>query len=162
MNNNLVEVKGTSGIYKTDEFGNVYRNGKKLSTRVTKKGYVQTWLTVDAKTKYKFIHRIVAESFLPILSDSHEVNHKDGNKLNNHVSNLEWVSRLDNIKHAWDNELYKRGEKSPNTKLKDSDVVKIRELNNEGVSYAKLGEMYNISKWSIRDICKYDTWKHIA
>ena len=48
----------------------------------------------------KYIHRLVATAFIPNLDNLAEVNHIDGNRLNNHVSNLEWVSRISNAQHA--------------------------------------------------------------
>ena len=64
------------------------------------------------------IHRLVAQAFLP--NEKEQVNHKDGNKLNNHVDNLQWVTQSENMKHAYDTGLlvpYDRsGENNPNYK----------------------------------------------
>jgi hypothetical protein len=51
--------------------------------------------------KYFSIHRLVAQAFIPNLLNKEDVNHIDGNKLNNSVNNLEWVTRKENIQHSW-------------------------------------------------------------
>lgn len=63
-------------------------------------GYLRAELFQKGKSYKKKVHRIVAEHFLENFLDKKEVNHKDGNKLNNAVSNLEWVTHKENIKHC--------------------------------------------------------------
>ena len=147
--------------YYISENGDVFRENRKLKTRVTKFGYVQTWITENSKTYYKFIHRLVAETFLEYKGDGYEINHINGNKIDNNISNLEWVKRADNIKHAWDNGLYKKGELSPNSKLKADDVYKIKDLKKQGLSYNKIGKMYNVNHSTIRNICLGNNWKSL-
>lgn len=66
--------------------------------------YCQYGITLNGKSYYKYIHRLVAEAF--IQGDNHlEVNHKDGNKSNNEVNNLEWVTKHQNMRHCFDNGL---------------------------------------------------------
>lgn len=64
-------------------------------------------LKIDGKNKLFFVHRVVALHFVDGYFDGAVVNHKDGNKSNNHYTNLEWVSRSDNNKHAIKNKLSK-------------------------------------------------------
>lgn len=64
-------------------------------------GYYAVRLSINNCSQDKLIHRIVAETFISNPSSKPEVNHKDGNKLNNHVDNLEWVTKSENAKHAW-------------------------------------------------------------
>ena len=63
-------------------------------------GYYIVNLWKDNKCTHKLIHRLVAEGFINKPSDKNVVNHKDGNKLNNNANNLEWVTQLENVKHA--------------------------------------------------------------
>ena len=100
--------------------GDVRRIGsnKNCSTR-DRKGYLAVDLYENGERKTKRVHRLVAEAFIPNPDNKTEVNHKDGNKLNNNVSNLEWVTSKENVRHAWDNGLMKPsysmlGRKNPN------------------------------------------------
>lgn len=102
-----------SGAYEVSDFGGVRKNGKALSIHGNEKGYQK----VSVAGRSVFVHRLVAEAFLSNPNDLPEVNHKDGNKENNHRSNLEWCSRSQNMKHAYATGLHPgvvvRGEKSP-------------------------------------------------
>ena len=69
--------------------------------------YAHHVLTINGKQNNLFVHRLVAECFIANPNFKSEVNHKDGNKLNNHVSNLEWVTREENIQHMYDTGLKK-------------------------------------------------------
>lgn len=64
-------------------------------------GYQEVILSLDGQRKPKLIHRMVAEAFLPNPTEKREVNHKDGNKLNNEYTNLDWVTPSENIIHSY-------------------------------------------------------------
>ena len=68
---------------------------------VSKDGYLRVRLNSTVKNTMYFVHRLVAQAFIPNPDNRPQVNHIDGNKLNNDVSNLEWVTAKDNIHHAW-------------------------------------------------------------
>ena len=76
------------------------KQGRPLSPSPDGGGYPKVVLT-SATKKGKHIHRLVAEAFIPNPDNKREINHIDGDKTNNHVSNLEWSTRSKNMKHAW-------------------------------------------------------------
>lgn len=97
------DIPGYETIYEISDVG-VVRNKK--TQRIIKAkdngwGYLLTRLNKDGVRKGIAVHRLVAMTFISNPNKKPEVNHKDGNKLNNSVSNLEWVTRSENIKHAW-------------------------------------------------------------
>lgn len=77
------------------------------------------------KQKCEIIHKLVAMAFIPNPYAKPQVNHKDGNKLNNHIDNLEWVTIKENIQHAWDTGLFedKRKKVAASAKLHHSKPV---------------------------------------
>lgn len=84
-------VKGYEGVYEVSNNGNVRRcNGKMLKPKVEKSGYVRFHLSKNNVAKSVSAHRIVAVAFIPNPNNYKTVNHKDENKENNDVSNLEW------------------------------------------------------------------------
>lgn len=92
------------------------------------KGYKQVTLHADNKRIYRRINRLVAIAFLDNPECKQEVNHIDGNKLNNIVTNLEWVTSKENSEHAWRTGLQKarRGFKNPNAFGKNLKRTKVR------------------------------------
>ena len=114
--------------YMVSNTGRVRRNGseKDCSTK-DRHGYLSVDLYKDGERMTRGIHRLVAEAFIPNPYDKPEVNHKDGNKHNNCVSNLEWVTKKENCRHAWNMGLVKPsrsmlGRKNPNAGRKGKPI----------------------------------------
>jgi len=157
----IKELIGFEGIYWIDEDGHIFnRHGRCLKPTKDSSGYLQ----VNLKSKSTSIHRLVAQQFIPNPLGLETVNHIDGNKLNNHISNLEWMTREDNIKHGHQNNLikYNFGEDNGQTKLTKELVLEIREKYASGnYSYTKLGFEYGVERTTIYKIIKRKNWKHI-
>ena len=99
----LVYLPGYEGIYKASSLGYITNGRKKLKTYTINSGY-QCLKLCDAYgiRKSYLLHRLIAQTFLPNPSNLPEVNHKDGNKANCAMDNLEWVSSKENKRHAKD------------------------------------------------------------
>ena len=143
--------------------GRDYNHSGKLKKLIKiKSGYLQVGVTDTSKKLHKtlYVHRLVAETFIPNTENKPQVNHKDGNKLNNSVHNLEWATQNENMKHAYDSKLKYglSGENNPTSKLREDDVRFIRESNLKNV---ELSKMFNVSKSNITSIIKRKVWKHI-
>lgn len=78
-----------------------FRKGKIVGFRVSKRGYLQAVLHKDGEKFHPYIHRLVAKAFIPNPENKPQVNHKDGDKTNNCVENLEWNTNLENNLHSW-------------------------------------------------------------
>lgn len=105
------DVVGYENTYMVSNFGNImsknYACGfkaKKMKQYVCKTGYYRVGLacknSIHNKPRGYFVHRLIAIAFIPNPENKCDVNHIDGNKLNNHVSNLEWNTRRENINHS--------------------------------------------------------------
>ena len=81
----------------------IKRKGKIL--KQNKQVYYRISVNINGKCVSKSVHRLVAEAFIPNLENKPCINHKDGNKLNNNIENLEWCTVQENTKHAYDNKL---------------------------------------------------------
>lgn len=86
--------------YTISTHGNIKRNGKDIKSSVWS-CYKIIRLKLNEKYKTYYVHRLVAETFIPNLENKPMINHIDGNKLNNKVYNLEWCTRQENEIHAW-------------------------------------------------------------
>lgn len=127
-------------------------------------GYLRGAVCVNKKMIPYRVHRLVALAFIPNNENKPEVNHIDGNKLNNHVENLEWSTRQENIEHCILNKLQKpfKGEEIGNSKLFEFQVIEIRNKFIPRVySRAKLAKEYNVSEATIKDILYKRTWIHL-
>jgi hypothetical protein len=96
------DIKGYEGKYQVTSWGRVYSIGRRkfLATEETKKGYLRITLkNENGMAKHFKVHRLVAKAFIQNPHNKPQVNHKDGNKQNNSISNLEWVTDLENKDH---------------------------------------------------------------
>jgi hypothetical protein len=100
------DLSGYEG-YQISNLGNVYslKNKKIISYQIINSGYKLVHIYVNNKRHAKTIHRLVAQEFIPNPENKPFVNHKDGNRLNNVLENLEWVTSSENMQHAMSNGL---------------------------------------------------------
>lgn len=105
------KIDGYCDKYEISNLGNVRSlkgKTKTLKQKILNTGYLYVALTTNGKSSNKTVHRLVAETFVPNPYKKEFVNHIDGNKMNNCESNLEWVTRSENMKHAYKNGLFKK------------------------------------------------------
>lgn len=136
-----------------------------ISQRTNANGYAVVSYSADKRKAHRLVHRVVAEAFHgPRPSSCHEVNHIDGDKLNNRADNLEWVTPSENSQHAYDTGLRRPNEGSQvwTAKLSDRKVSEIRTLLREGRSFRSLAKRYGVTPPQISRIASGKAWKHVA
>jgi hypothetical protein len=150
-------LKGDGSNYKC------FYKGKVIKPRIGERGYLFVSLSTGIKKSYK-IHRLVAEQFVEKIPNKNIINHIDGNKLNNHASNLEWCTTSENIKHSFSIglQISQKGSKHGISKLKESDVINIRNMYDTGMyTQRHLANQFNISTTIMHMIVKRKSWNHV-
>jgi len=152
------DVVGYEDYFQVSNTGKIYskRTNKELKYSVTQKGYcvfVTRFNGRNSPAKCFKIHILVAKAFIDNPENKLTVNHIDGNKLNNNVSNLEWATMSEQLKHAAELGLRqpKKGHDHIQSKLTKDDVKYIRE-NHHQFSSRKLAKLFNVSKTTILSI----------
>ena len=97
----IKHLDGYDYDYSIDEFGNVFKNGKKMCWSDNGLGYQRIRLLKNHKRISIYIHRLVYQTFIGEIPEGYEINHIDHNKSNNHISNLELVSHSENMHKAF-------------------------------------------------------------
>ena len=124
------------GIYITED--GVVWSKRRAKHRILKPSMINGYCVIYGKA----VHRMVAEAYIPNPDNKRTVNHKDCNKLNNNLSNLEWMTDKENINHAWDNDMY-----TGLRKLTKKDIDTIKYLKNEcGWYQSDIAKHFNITQ----------------
>lgn len=163
------DVVGYEGRYIVSNLGRVVslvckgKSLKVLNPLLRSDGYSQIWLSNTNNQRCYSLHRIVAQSFLGMRDHMYQVNHIDGNKLNNCIVNLEWVTPKDNTKHAIATKLRSDyiGAHNPYSKLNDSIVVQIRECYNSGMRVVDIATRFELNYHTVWVVCKHRRWTHL-
>lgn len=182
-------VVGFDGLYEVSGHGRVRRVGKAARTgrgrgggarvgRVLKLqpvpgGYLKAQLWRNGVMTPRLAHVLVAAAFIGPCPDGQEVNHRDGVKSNNQADNLEYLTRPDNMRHAYrmglrDATRYVTGESHPNAKLTAADAAAIRRLykprscGKDAYGMPRLASEFGVNHKTIRDVLIGKSWKEVA
>lgn len=164
------DIPGYEGLYQISDLGSVKSlpapgKGRKNTGRILKPAHVAGYFYVNLcknGSKRFSIHALVALVFIGERPQDYDVNHKNGDKTDNRLINLEYVTRSDNIQHSF--HVLKRhpvGESHPNSKLTEADIRSIREALGRGESGYSLAKLYNVDPMTISDIKHRKWWKHV-
>ena len=173
-----VDIPNYEGFYQVSDVGRVRSvdrvvtdrdgimrkyKGRVLKPSIIHSGYEQVGLCNDGGCNVKKVHRLVLETFEPHVNmDDLDVNHIDGNKLNNRLTNLEWLTRRDNVLHAYDIGLLNSvGERNPSAKLSKVDILEILERLDTGELQKDIASDYGVGLATISNINTGYTWRSV-
>lgn len=151
-----------SHYYATNE-GEIYSAHSKRILKKTESnvGYFKVSLRIDGKTKCEFVHRLIALAFIDNKDNLPVVNHKDGDKLNNKPSNLEWCTDQTNSDHAWNTGLCThKGIAHPDSKFTEDQIREIRERA-KTEKQVDLAKEFDVCKATMNQIIKRKTYKKV-
>lgn len=153
-------IKGFEGLYEVSNLGqvrslNYNRTGEAKILRLSKDryGYPSVNLYKNKKSYTKTVHRLVAVAFIPNIDNKPQVNHIDGDKTNNRVSNLEWVTAKENQQHAWETGLRNEETKREISESHKKQVICVT-TNETFNCILEAEEKYNIAHQNISKCCK--------
>jgi len=167
------EIQGYEGLYSITSDGRVWshRCQKWMSAGDNGKGYKFVHLYLNQSSSRFYVHRLVASAFLDNPDSLPQVNHIDGVKDNNRVSNLEWSSLRHNMRHAWDEGLCRVWEKQVESvtaynktkrSLSDEQVRDIRKQHGRGDSARSLARKHGVQSGTVSQIVNGQSYKDVA
>lgn len=171
------DVAGYEGCYQVSPLGDV----RSLSRRIPRgtgfmalkgrvlvpakagRGYPFVVLYVGGTKKSAYVHRLVAEAFIGPCPPNREVNHKDGNKDNNSVGNLEYVSRAENLRHARESGLLRLvGADNPRCKYSEAQIRKAYGLVASGKRHREAAEATGVDQGTVESVVRGKNWRHLG
>ena len=172
------DVAGYEGVYQVSNLGRVrsvdrlvqYSDGRKytykgkmikLAENKNRGGYLYVRLSHNQRKVLKSLHRLVAETFIENSGNKPEVNHIDGDKGNNKVSNLEWVTSKENSEHAVKNGLIPSGQDSYQAAFSNNQVRDMRKQYKGGFRLTDLAEKFGVNPSTMHSILNYRTYKNV-
>ncbi len=166
------DIPGYEGVYAVSDRGRVMRLkpgnntfAGRIMKQVLHKGYSHVLLRRGRKKINLAIHRIVMSVFVGPCPQDLQVNHKNGIKTDNRVSNLEYMTLTENMRHSHNvlGRNMARGEQRPNARLSNEQVQEIKRLlANGALSQYKIGKLFNVDHRLIWRIATGKTWRHIS
>ena len=148
-------IEDYEGLYSVSPNGKVYSYKSNKYIKLQSNGhYLKVTLTKNGKQVQKLVHRLVAKAFIHNAENKREVNHKDGNKHNNSINNLEWVTPKENQQHSVEVNLRKFGTDLWNGKFNKEQVLEIIRLKKCGISCKKLGNIFGCDATTISAISR--------
>lgn len=157
-------IPGTNNYYASKDGRIQSDTGKRLrilSQWEDSRGYMRVKVKFKGKSTSCSVHRLVALTFIPNPKNKPQVNHKNGNKKDNSVSNLEWNSCAENVKHSWETGLStaQKGENHPNSTLNEKKVYAIRIMySTDKFTINELASLFDTKKSTVHAVLKNRNW----
>jgi hypothetical protein len=166
------DVRISEGLYQISNKGRIKsfqgKNPRILKPRISSYGYHVASLYLNKKPVYIRVHRLVMQEFVGDIPEGYQVNHKDANKSNNSVDNLEYCTPSQNIIHSYSLGLQKtkRGANHPRARLTEAQAKALKydvipNMKSAGITFKELAKVWGVSDTTLCNIKTERTWKHI-
>jgi hypothetical protein len=133
-----------------------------LRHKLSKIVYPRVSLCVNGVVTDYYVHRLVAQAYVPNPLGLNEINHKNGIKTDPHYLNLEWCTTQHNSRHAVEHGFIQKGEEASGAKLTEAQVLDIRRRIASREVQARIAERYGMSPTTITDIKNGKSWRHLV
>lgn len=153
-------VPGVYPYYMISNCGRVFHRYLRIIMKygLETSGYLFITLSTINGPRIIQMNRLVLMAFSPILnSEMYQANHLDGNKLNNHLYNLEWATRSENILHA-----YRTGLAKPKTKISENVAIEIVEMLKNGKMCKDIASELGVAEYIVNSIKAKKSWNHLT
>ena len=166
-------IRGYEGLYQISNFGRVKSFPRNTTSKIqiikpllSRSGYLYVGLRKQGTKRLRFkLHRLVSQAFIENPENKQTVNHKDGNKFNNYVDNLEWATQDENNQHAIDTGLQKSGANRNTAKLTNEQVKYIRENyipRDSEFGGAALARKFNVKSSTVQNVIHGKNYKNVT
>ena len=171
-------IVGYEDIYSVSDRGRIRRNigklhagsggnncfaGAILKCAAGVRGYRVVTLYRNTNKKQCYVHHVVAEAFIGPRQKNLVINHKNGDKTDNRPLNLEWITKAENVRHAFRTRLMPVGSSNYKAKLTDEDVRYIRAHYRPGMNrYRDFANIHGVSVGTISKIIRNEKWRHVV
>lgn len=167
MYSKIIKINGTDTKYEVYDDGRIFSHISNIFLKpyVSQCGYLIVDVSLNKKRYTRQVHRLVAHAFIPNPDKFETVNHKDGDKTNNCVENLEWLTIKDNVRHAWETGLVKprSGTDNPANKYTEEQIRHVCSiLETGGKDYRNISKITGVSYDTIKDIKYKKTWVNVS
>jgi hypothetical protein len=171
------DVDWSDGIYQVSNLGRVRSkervvirsDGRNLTVRAKilrqnkNQGYPSVKMMKNRIGTTVKVHRLIAKAFIPNPENKKNINHIDGSRDNNSISNLEWCTFSENTKHAYKTGAMtpKKGSENGYAKLTERDIMKIKEmLSSKSVTHREIALKFNVARTTVTAINRNQNWNH--
>lgn len=159
---NLGEIRSIDRNIAYPNGGVRFLHGCLRKPHISHNGYYRLKLCISGDSGMHVVHRLVAQTFIPNPLNKPQINHKDGNKLNNCVDNLEWCTAKENNTHAIDTGLKNIvGSRHPQSIINEETAKIIKKLIAAEESLISISKNLSVSYNIVKDISRKKTWRHV-